>query len=54
MHRDAYVCGGVCGEAVAAFPRGMDVAEVADVVGMDEDDIEENFGELIAWQKTVL
>lgn len=54
MHRDAYVCGGVCGEAVAAFPRGMDMAEVADVVGMDEDDIEENFGELIAWQKTVL
>ena len=34
--------------------RGMDMAEVADVVGMDEDDIEENFGELIAWQKTVL
>lgn len=24
--------------------RGMDMAEVADVVGMDEDDIEENFG----------
>ena len=34
--------------------RGMDMAEVADIVGLDEDDLEENFGELIAWQKTVL
>ena len=24
--------------------RGMDVAEVADVVGLDEEDLEENFG----------
>ena len=32
----------------------MDVAEVADIVGIDEDNLEENFGELIAWQKTVL
>lgn len=31
--------------------RGMDVAEVADVVGLDEDDLEENFGELIAGQE---
>jgi len=23
---------------------GMDMAEVADVVGLDEDDLEENFG----------
>lgn len=28
--------------------RGMDVAEVADIVGIDEDNLEENFGELIA------
>lgn len=34
--------------------RGMDVAEVADIVGIDEDNLEENFGELIAGQKTVL
>ena len=34
--------------------RGMDVAEVADIVGIDVDNLEENFGELIAWQKTVL
>ena len=34
--------------------RGMDVAEVADIVGIDVDNLEENFGELIAGQKTVL
>lgn len=34
--------------------RGMDIAEVADIVGIDEDNLEENFGELIAGQKTVL
>lgn len=28
--------------------RGMDVSEVADIVGIDEDNLEENFGELIA------
>lgn len=27
--------------------RGMDMVEVADVVGLDENDLEENFGELI-------
>ncbi len=27
--------------------RGMDMVEVADVVGLDEDDLEENFEELI-------
>lgn len=27
--------------------RGMDVSEVADIVGTDEDNLEENFGELI-------
>ena len=26
----------------------MDVAEVADIVGIDEDNLEDNFGELIA------
>ena len=31
--------------------RGMDVAEVADIVGIDEDNLEENFGELIAGQE---
>ena len=30
--------------ATKLLSRGMDMAEVADVVGMDEDDIEENFG----------
>ena len=29
----------------------MDVAEVADIVGIDEDNLEENFGELIAGQE---
>ena len=45
---DAYDGGGYLNAqmdiAKKLLSRGMDMAEVADVVGMDEDDIEENFG----------
>ena len=55
---DAYDGGGYLNAqmdiAQKLLSRGMDVAEVADVVGLDEDDLEETFGDLIAWQKTVL
>ena len=49
---DAYDGGGYLNAqmdiAQKLLSRGMDVAEVADVVGLDEDDLEENFGDLIA------
>lgn len=45
---DAYDGGGYLNAqmdiAKKLISRGMDMAEVADIVGLDEDDLEENFG----------